>query len=326
MVFQTSHQIISLIWLFILAPRAFSAPGGPGPLLRIQLELTPEAAAGLRKEPREYVRAKIIAEGKAISDAGLHLKGTGSFQPLDEKPSFTLDFSKYVTNQRFLGFQKMHLNNSAQDPSFLREFIGARIFREAGFPVPRVAHAWVELNGRVLGLYVLKEGFTGDFLARSFPAELGTLYEPEKGQDLDGTMKRRAGQVSTRFTVHNPMDQDRLAAFLALEVMIGHWDGYGLGKNNFRVYQPLDSGFAFLPAGLDQIFFNAKLPWTPDMTGLAARALLRSPEGREKYQQAFRRLFQKHFDAKKFTDWVSAALAVCACTAAWRAESSWLSD
>ena len=38
------------------------------------------------------------------------------------------------------------------------------------------------LNGRALGLYVLKEGFTEDFLACHFKQVSGDLFEPGEGR------------------------------------------------------------------------------------------------------------------------------------------------
>src|SRR5213076_217273 len=141
------------------------------------------------------VSAKIIVDSKSYTDIALHLKGSsGSFQPLDQKPGFTLDFSENNPAQTLAGLRKIHLNNSVEDPSYLNEQIGSELFRAAGVPVPRVSHALVEMNGRPLGLYVLKEGLTEDFLSFYFRRGDGNLYEPERGNDVDGHMKRLLGR------------------------------------------------------------------------------------------------------------------------------------
>jgi hypothetical protein len=62
--------------------------------------------------------------------------------------------------------RKIHLNNSVEDPTYLREQLGGELFRAAD-AVPRVGHALVVLDGRSR-LYVLKEGFTEELLARHF--------------------------------------------------------------------------------------------------------------------------------------------------------------
>lgn len=105
-------------------------------------------------------KATVRAGDVVYPDVGLHLKGrNGSFRPLNDKPSLTLKFDKFKADQRFHGLKKIHLNNAAQDPSYLCEIICGELFRQAGVPATRGTHARVKLNGRDLGLYVLKEGF-----------------------------------------------------------------------------------------------------------------------------------------------------------------------
>src|SRR5205085_9247534 len=103
--------------------------------------------------------------------------GTGSFRPMEDKPALTLDFSRFKAGQKFHGVRRIYLNNSVEDPTYANEKIGSELFLAAGVPAPRVTRALVELNGRALGLYVLKEGFTEEFLARHFNRVSGELYE-----------------------------------------------------------------------------------------------------------------------------------------------------
>jgi hypothetical protein len=65
---------------------------------------------------------------------------------------------------------KIHLNNSVQDRSYLTEILCGDLFLAAGVPAARGTHARVFLNGRDLGLYGLKEGFDQSFLRRHFRA------------------------------------------------------------------------------------------------------------------------------------------------------------
>ncbi|MCX6905795.1 MAG: CotH kinase family protein [Verrucomicrobia bacterium] len=149
-----------------------------GGVLSLRIEISPADVASLRRDSRKSVRAA-LREGKTVqADIGLHLKGsTGSFRSIDDKPGLTLSFDKFVAGQTFHGLRKIHLNNSLEDPSFLNEKIGGELFRAAGVPAPRVGWATVALNGRRLGMYVLKEGFTEDFLGLHFKNPTGNLYE-----------------------------------------------------------------------------------------------------------------------------------------------------
>src|SRR5439155_4862935 len=157
---------------------------------RIQIKLSSDALAGLRHDARRYVRATVHVADRDFEDIGLHLKGHGSFRTVDDKPSFTLDFNRFGKGRGPGELDKIHLNNSAEDATFLNELLGSELFAATHVPSPRVTHALVELNGRRLGLYVLKEGFSESFLRRNFGRANGTLYEP-KGKDIDAMTARR---------------------------------------------------------------------------------------------------------------------------------------
>src|SRR4030095_4541018 len=134
------------------------------------------------------------------------------------------------------------LNNSVQDPSYLCEKIGRELFNAAGIPAPRATHATVEVNGRRLGLYVLVEGWTRQFLKRHFDDVSGNLYERSVGNDLLDLYDVKSGDApDDRFMLdllaastqeegdrrleemERVLDLDRFITFMAMEVMLGHW-------------------------------------------------------------------------------------------------------
>ena len=302
------------------------------PVWRIQIELTPKSLDSLRAESRKFVPANVHVLGEIFHDVGVHLKGsTGSFRGIGDKPSFTVDFAKFTRGQKFLGLQKIHLNNSVEDSSYLKEQMGSELFRAAQVPVPRVGHALVELNGRPLGLYVLKEGFTEDFLGRHFQRADGELYdtveateatpstEPPSGRDSANNqtdLQRLAAaaavpDLNRRWeALQRTLDTDRFLNFMAMEDMIGHWDGYCLGRNNFRIYHdPHADKNVFLPSGMDQLFAKADMPWKPDMAGPVARAILEIPEGRQRYAARFKALFRSLYVSELLTQRVNELLA-----------------
>jgi spore coat protein CotH len=81
--------------------------------------------------------------------------------------------------------QKISLNNSGQDPSFLSDNIARELHNRAGVPTPRVDYATVEVNGRYLGLYVLSEGWNKQFLKRYFSNVKGNFYDFGGAHDID---------------------------------------------------------------------------------------------------------------------------------------------
>src|SRR5437016_389930 len=246
----------TILWLLGCAASAAPPPGADlfttGPVLRLRIEIAPGELAALRRDSRSYVPAALREGSQVYPKVGIHLKGsTGSFRGLDDKPALTLSFGKFAPGQRFHGLRKIHLNNSVEDPSYLNEALGSELFRSAGVPAPRVMHALVELNGRALGLYVLKEGFTRDFLGLHFQRTHGNLYQPGTGHDVDENLARISGDgpedladlkalaaaaqepdLERRWErLGQTLDLSRFISFMAMEVMTCHRDGYCLARN-----------------------------------------------------------------------------------------------
>jgi len=265
-------------------------------------------------------------------DIALRLKGSvGSFRPLNDKPGFTLDFARFKTGQRFHGLRRIHLNNSVEDPSFCNQKLGSELFLQAGVPAPRVGYALVTLNGRRLGIYVLVEGFTEDFLSCHFNKPSGNLFEPDEGHDVNQRLKRtsiyapkgeRTALDKLSAAAQEPdlerrwerlmsaLDIERFLPFMAMEVMLCHRDGYCLARNNFRIYEENGNHKTmFFPHGMDQLFGSADLPWQPHMAGLVAKAVLETPEGKRHYHDCFSVLFTNVFQTTALKNLVDQQLS-----------------
>ena len=287
---------------------------------RFEIELAPEALPVLRRDPHEYVRATIREGGTNYAEVGLHLKGgLGTFAPIDEKPSFTLNFDKFKRDQKFRGMDKIHLNNAAEDPSFLHEYLAGELFRKAGVPAPRVAFARVSLNGRDLGMYVFKEGFDATFLKHHFKDASGVVFDPGLSHDIHelAPKKSRKGEkpagdlqalwaaaheadLTKRFArMGETLDLERFAKFIAMEALVGHDDGYMINKNNYRVYfDPGTKRFVFMPTGMDQVF-AAECPFEANGVGHLAQAFVDTPAGKRMYEETFEKLFRSKWDVRE---------------------------
>jgi spore coat protein H len=252
-----------------------------------------------------------VREGAAVyRQVGLHLKGSkGSFRALEGKPAFTLHFDSFMAGQRFHGLEKISLNNSVQDPSLLCEQLGREAFRAAGVPVPRATHATVEFNGRPLGVFVLLEGWNKQFLKRHFRDAGGNFYEADPGQDITGNLVVKSGDhpqdrsaldrlvaavqepdLTQRWTaLQQALDVDQFISGMAVESLIGHWDGYVRNRNNYRVFHDrVSDRLVFMPHGMDQLYALRRVKrWNPQLLpmarGLVATAILETEEGRSRY-------------------------------------------
>ena len=319
-----------------------SCPGddlfSDGEIPRIKIELPVNALERLRgrgwgwgwggaTRERPEVQATVFEVGQVYTNVALHLKGSaGSFQPIESKPGLTLHFNKYVKGQTFHGLEKLSLNNSVQDPSFASEKICRELFNAAGVPAPRADYATVELNGRKLGLYVLLEGYNRQFLKRHFKNTKGNLYDGGFLKDIDSRLNTNAGENRTDESdlkalvaaaaadrerrwarLEKVLDVDRFITFMAMEVLVCHWDGYCMNKNNYRVYHDLDSDrIMFMPHGMDQVFgvmmVQATMPVGPPLQGLLARAVMDTPEGRRHYFERLAQLNRSLFDLERITN------------------------
>ncbi len=276
-------------------------------ILDLRLELPEREMAALREDPRAYVSATLREGAIVHRGVGVKLKGAvGSFQAVDERPAITVNVNKFVKEQTFHAMSRFHLNNSVQDPTCLHEQIASRLFAEAGMPAARVAHARVRLNGRDLGLYVLKEGFDSHFLARHFRVATGNFYDGGFVQDIDADLERDSGtgpedRRDLKELVEACREPDRAArwrrieaklhvdafiTFMAVELMTGHWDGYSLNCNNYRVYvNPADGRAHFLPHGMDQVFQDPGASVLDHPRALVASAVMGRAAWRARFRQ-----------------------------------------
>jgi spore coat protein CotH len=280
----------------------------------LTIDLGKAEADALRREAKKYVRAT-LKEGDAVAgrDVGVHLKGSaGSFRGLDDKPGLTLNMDKFVAGQRFHGMDKFHLANSVQDGSYLSELICGELFRAAGVPAARIAHAVVTVNGKPRGLYYVKEGYDRAFLKKHFGTADGNLYDGGFLQDVDGPAQLISGRADVkdradlkalvaaarerdpgvRFQkLEKLLDLDAFVSYLVLEVVTWDWDGYPLKRNNYRVYHdPKRDKIVFIPSGMDQMFHDPNGPLLPGFEGLVARALMETPEGKARYLKRAREI------------------------------------
>ncbi len=326
-----------LLAALAVTPASFAAkparePGAElftnGPVLRFKIEVSKTGLDWLRKDPRRYVPAKITEGTNVYHDVGIHLKGAaGSFRGVDDKAAFTVNFDKFTPDQEFHGLDKIHLNNSVQDPSYSTEYLCGEMMHAAGVPAPRVTHARVWLNGRDLGFYTMIEGFGKEFLKRYFKNAKGTLYDGGFLQEINANLERDMGDgPNTRADLKalfeaaqeadtdarwerlgQVLDLDRFISYMAMEVMTWDWDGYPLNRNNYRIYHDTTTDkLVFMPHGMDQMFQNTGGPIRPPFNGLVAAAVMKTTQGRRLYKERFVTLFTNVFELDVLTNKLAA--------------------
>ena len=122
--------------------------------------------------------------GIRVRNSGIRVRGNTSRN--DHKPSFRIDFNRYVTDQSFLGLNALVLNSSWHDASMLHDRLSMLLFRRMGIPAPRQAHVrlYVGANREFAGVYAVSEEVSKPFLDSNFGSHDGYLYEYHR-QDGD---------------------------------------------------------------------------------------------------------------------------------------------
>jgi spore coat protein H len=281
----------------------------------VDVTVSPEAFKRLETTPNANVPVVVQLQGKRITNCTAHVKGHGSFRQISSKPSFSIHSSK----RDLFGRKKLLLNNSSQDPSFLKWKIASELFAKAEIPSPEVSFARVSLNGKPLGLFLVVEPTDKKFLRKHFSNDTGNLYEGDN-QDMTDKLDRDNGEgddiqvdrqrlaaaclepdLKKRWTKLNQvLDIDRFLSFMATEVLVDHRDGYSMDRNNFRLYHnPADDKFVFLPHGLDALFNSTRLTPSRHFSSLVASSLLEMSQGKQGYDTRHKDLAGKFFSTDK---------------------------
>jgi spore coat protein H len=287
-----------------------SALFGKPRIVRIRIQLDESQKQQLRERPREYAKATLVVDDERFEAVGIKIKGAaGSTREFDDRPAFTVSLKKHGDDKRFFGLAKFHLNNAAQDDSRLSDWIGHFVFDAAGYPAPRVTHARVREGDRDLGIYVLREAFDEQFVARWFGDATGNLYDGGFCQDVDADLQKDEGNgpddhsdLRALAALCVGVDRDRVAElteaidlqrfvdFCALEMMLAHWDGYVGNANNYRLWIPAKGGAVFLPHGMDQLLQDEGHSILAHPPAKVASAVMQQPSFRKRYRERIREL------------------------------------
>ncbi len=266
------------------------------------LDLVIDAAAleSLAFAPDAWVPADLEIGGESVPGVAVRLKGNGSFQPIDQKPSWKIDINHWTEDLELDGLDDLVLNNLVSDPTYVRERLAYELYRELGIPAPRATHVQVRVNAELYGVYLLFEDADARFLSRWFAKEDGPLYEmfdvdftpagvwqfdhdggPDDRTALSGLSGVLADPAS-RFTVdaENWVDVDAFTKYFGASAVIGQFDAYPYsvpGDDVFVYVDPSDDRIHILPHGGDETFADPLRP-VDYAYGLAATSCLADPD------------------------------------------------
>ena len=211
-----------------------------------------------------------------IQNIGFRLRGNTSLY--SAKKSFKVSFNTFSPGASYFGVEKMNLNGEHNDVSIMRSKLGWELIRNRGLPGSRTSYVRLYVNDEYRGLYLNVEHFDETFIERYYGEQIGNLYKCLWPATLEYISEnpnayklesggRRIYELKTnleeddytglaRFinTIHNATDEsfeceleevfnvDDYLKNAALEVLLSHWDGYIVNKNNFYLYENPKTG------------------------------------------------------------------------------------
>ena len=117
-----------------------------------------------------------VFKGKDITTSQVAAKSRGQGSRSSIKPSFKIDFTRYESQNNFLGLQNLVLRANTQDASSMHERVALELFRKLGVPAPREVHTRLYINDQYAGLYTIGEDIDPLFLQRNLGESDGRLY------------------------------------------------------------------------------------------------------------------------------------------------------
>jgi len=318
-------------------PSNVSGTFAPQKLLHVEIDLSETDWDKLRSQGRalsrvyagcfdfegfDYFDATVSIDGEAVDHVAVRKKGfLGSLSTT--RPSFKVDFGRGQSAQHsFHGERRWTLNNNKQDLSNVRQCLSYDLFAKAGIKAPRCNLAQVSVQGKNRGIYSHLEPINKPFLRRAFGNDSGNLYEGQVADFNAGlaanfeakTNKSRNDRSDIQAvidalavddtevwnSINTVIDGDEFLSFWAMEVLLGHWDGYSGNQNNFYLYHhPTDGLFHFIPWGTDGAFVSGhgeqsgSIPKSAYGASELTHRLWKIPEVRALYQDRLRKLMDE---------------------------------
>ena len=165
--------------------------------------------AFLESAPDEvYSPCDVVIDGERLSNVGIRAKGNNSRRLVEEyglsRYSLKLEFDHYMA-QSYHGLDKLSLDSSFQDNSYLKTWIAMDMMRYMGVPTPLKSYAFVRVNGEDWGLFLALEEPEEAFLRRNFGRDHGQLYKPDYRY-----LNEENADVHLRYVDEDPSSYDNI--------------------------------------------------------------------------------------------------------------------
>jgi hypothetical protein len=228
----------------------------------------------------EYHETSITFNGVTLDSVAIRTKGGSSLSSVasstSDRYSFKVDINEYVSGQTFFSLKKFTLQNSFNDPSYMREVIAYDLMDEMGVPTPEHAYVNFYVNGELFGLYLMVEAIDGKFVEKHFANSNGDLYKPDGvgsellwlGDDIDSysdiNLQTNEDTTDNGAFINfvesldqgssDDIDVDTLLRYMSVSTSLSNLDSYhGSLAHNYYIYDQ-DGVFSILPWDFNESF------------------------------------------------------------------------
>ena len=157
----------------------------------------------------EYSECDVEIDGEVFSSVGLRAKGNNSLRLVEEfglkRYSLKLEFDHFQDGSTYYGLDKLSLDSSYQDNSYLKNYLAYDMMEYMGVPAPLTSYVWVTVNGEDWGLFLAVEEPEEAFARRNYGADHGQLYKPDYR-----SLEAENSDVALKYTSDDPADYDNI--------------------------------------------------------------------------------------------------------------------
>ncbi|WP_238403701.1 CotH kinase family protein [Paenibacillus paridis] len=236
---------------------------------------------------KEYKNVTVEVDGNVVNNVGFSTKGNLTLNAVasmtdSDRYSFRLKFDKYDKSQTLLGLDKMVLNNSYADPSFLREYLHYEALRAIGLDAPLTVFTNLYINGELYGFYVGVEAIDDSYMERNFGEgyEDGVLYDTDEKsylqyaenssydsltyelgtEDEKASLKKFISVLNAmpdgqKGDIEDVLDVSTGLKYIAANAVLGNYDSYNGDKgHNFMLYGDASGKYSVLPWDFNMSF------------------------------------------------------------------------
>ena len=133
-----------------------------------------------------YRNCNVVIDGEAIKNVAIRAKGNTSLDEVKKigssRYSFKIEFDRYENGKTYHGLDKLCLNNTIQDNTYMKDYLAYTLMNDFGVDAPLCSYVDIHVNGEEFGLYLAVEAVEDSFLERNYGKNHGELYKPESGE------------------------------------------------------------------------------------------------------------------------------------------------